>query len=145
MKFALALIIALAGTSAVAQESAKDRMMALHAIGVALDTHQTTIWINPQTRSGGKAEVVGRDSNGCDVVRNVLLIGDTKSEENFSACRGGGVGTWIVDQSWVLSTIVMASRNACHDRLMDARLQHGRAQASATICLNSDGNLEVKG
>lgn len=125
----------------VVDESPQDRLMALHAIAMSLSVQQQVTWTNHTTGNNGYATVVSRTGQ-CVQFRNVMFMqGQLSQNQMFTACRGGGNdNTWIVDRSWMISSITRQHNGQCMTRHMNARIDRGRMYSDNRVCRNSQTN-----
>lgn len=119
----------------VVEESPEDRLMALHAIAQALTVRDQVSWNNTETGNSGYATVHAA-SGRCVTLQNVMFMqGELSQNQTFNACRGGGNdNTWIIDNSWMISSITRQRHGDCMTRHMNARIDRGRMYSDNAVC-----------
>ena len=125
----------------VVDESPEDRLMALHAIAMTLTVKEQVSWNNTETGNHGYATINSR-SGRCVVFRNVMFMqGQLSQNQTFTACRGGGNdNTWIIDESWMISSVTRNHQGNCMTRYMNARIDRGRMYSDNAVCHNTQTN-----
>lgn len=125
----------------VVDESPQDRLMALHAIAMSLTVQQQVSWTNTETGNHGYATIDSRNGR-CVQFRNVMFMqGQLSQNQTFNACRGGGNdNTWIIDRSWMVSSVTRHRHGDCMTRYMNARIDRGRMYSENAVCRNTQTN-----